>query len=277
MFYLLWGDTVKLYKVIVIILILGSLLLQGNIISQPREIPVLNYHMVEDNVDNQLAVTVKDFDDQMSYLYRNGYKSITPDELLSYLKNGDDIPEKSVLITFDDGYRDTYLNAYPILEKYRFTATVFLITDVVGNDDWYLDWDQVKKMHQAGFVIGSHTLSHVPLTTLSRDEALLELQKSKEKIEGELGTTASYFAYPTGAYNDEVLDLVKKVGYKAAFSVQFGKSGQNSNIYELERIPIFRSTWAFYDFYLRLHFTSLVEKARWIKKEIMGETLVQAN
>jgi hypothetical protein len=169
-----------------IIFIFGSLLFFGSIINQSKGIPVLNYHRVADNVNNPLTLSTEEFNEQMDYLYQHGYKDITPDDLLSYLQHGTALPDKSVLITFDDGYRDTYTNAYPILKKYGFTASVFLITDVVGHNDWYLNWEQVKEMHQAGFVISSHTLSHVPLTTVSPGEALLQLQKSKEGIEWRL-------------------------------------------------------------------------------------------
>ena len=279
------GDNVKkntLFRkalfTVIIIFVSGSLLLLGSIISQSGDIPVLNYHRVADgDGNNPLTLSVPEFNEQMAYLNQHGYQSITPDDLLANLQDNAPLPDKPVLITFDDGYRDTYTNAYPILKKYGFTATVFLITDVVGHNDWYVNWQQVKEMHQAGFVIGSHTLRHVPLTTLSPAEALFQLQKSKEGIEWRLGVPVKYFAYPTGAYNAEVIELVKEAGYRAAFSVNFGRTGKTSNIYALERIPIFKARWSFVSFCFRLKLTPLAEITREMRAWFLsGKTLDKA-
>jgi peptidoglycan/xylan/chitin deacetylase (PgdA/CDA1 family) len=228
-------------------------------INQGKNIPVLNYHQIEDHVDNPLALSTQDFENQMAYLHKHGYNSITPDELAEHITTGASLPDNPILITLDDGYRDNYTNAYPIMKKYGFTGTVFLITDVVGQDNWYLDWDQIREMQQGGFIFGSHTLNHVPLTTLSLDEARNQLIKSKEVLEWKLGTPVNSFAYPTGAYNKEVEGLVKDSGYETAFSVDFGRVSMKSDRYALERIPIFESKYSFYDFYFRLKFTAVAE------------------
>jgi peptidoglycan/xylan/chitin deacetylase (PgdA/CDA1 family) len=231
-------------------------------IHQERNIPVLNYHQVEDNVNNPLTLSNQEFEEQMAYLHRHGYNSITPDQLIMHLRTGAALPDKPVLITFDDGYRDNYMNAYPIMKKYGFTGTVFLITDLVGHNSWYLDWQQIRKMQQDGFIFGSHTLNHVSLTTLAPDEARRQLIKSREGIEWRLGTPVRYFAYPTGAYNKEIEELVKNSGYEAAFTVDFGRVSITSDGYALERIPIFKSRYTLYDFYFRLKFTFIAEKVK---------------
>lgn len=226
-------------------------------------IPVLNYHEVEDYKHNPLALNIKDFDEQMAYLYKKGYTTITSDQLFDYLSSGKKLPDKPILITFDDGYANNYTNAYPILKKYGFTATIFLITDVIGNNPWYMNWDQVREMQQNGFQFGSHTLSHVDLTSVSPEEAELQLVKSREGIEWRLDTQVKYFAYPGGSYNPEIEKLVKQAGYRAAFSVKFGRVVQkDSDLLALERIPIFKSRWTFLDFYVRLNFTKAVG---WLK------------
>ncbi|WP_425060043.1 hypothetical protein SCACP_06880 [Sporomusa carbonis] len=231
-------------------------------------IPVLNYHEVEDNVNNPLALTVRDFDDQMAYLHARGYTTITPDQLLNYLNAGGKLPDKSILITFDDGYVNNYTNAYPILKKYGFTATFFLITDVIGHNPWYMNWDQVREMQEQGFQFGSHTLSHVDLTSISSEEAALQLVKSREGIEWRLKTPAKYLAYPGGFYNPQIEKSVAQAGYKAAFSVKFGRVQQGSNPLALERIPVFKSRWTFLDFYVRLKFTKAIGKIKAVKDEI---------
>lgn len=222
-------------------------------------IPILAYHKVEDNSSNPLALSSQEFDEQMAYLARYGFNAISPDQLLNYLQQGLPLPDKPVLITFDDGYQDNYRTAYPIMKKHGLTATVFLITDRIGQDEWYMTWDQVEEMRRNGFSFGSHTLSHTSLSTVSDDYVMFQLVKSREGAEWRLDAPVKYFAYPSGRYNENVEKLVRQAGYRAAFSVEFGRAGRDSTIYSLERIPLMRSRWSFFDFYVRLNFTSIVE------------------
>lgn len=231
-------------------------------------VPVLNYHMVNDQSDSRLAVGTSEFRAQMDYLAKRGYTSITTDELMGYLKKGTPLPPKPVLITFDDGYRDNYTNAYPILAQYGFTATIFLITDYVGNDDWYLNWAEVKEMQQKGFVFGSHTLSHTPLTAISLEEAEKQLRVSREVLEWRLNAPVTYLAYPTGAYNDTIKTMTERAGYHAAFTVDFGKVAKGDDVFTLKRIPMFKSHLALANFYLRLELTPVANMLRDIKEKI---------
>ena len=105
---------------------------------------VLNYHKV-DNTFISLAVRPDDFDKQMQYLSDNGYNTITPDELYDSLAGNKELPENPVLITFDDGYEDNYTNAYPILKKYGFKGTIFVISSFLGKNKNYITWDQDRK------------------------------------------------------------------------------------------------------------------------------------
>ncbi len=223
------------------------------------DVPVLNYHKI-DTVDHGLSLTPAEFEDQIRHLAENGYNSITPDQLMGYLKYGRALPAKPVLITFDDGYADNYANAYPILRKYGFTATIFLITGFIGADDRYMTWDQVREMHKNGFVFGSHTVSHQPLTELRPAEAAAELAASAAELERHLGVKPRYFAYPTGAYTLRIEELVRQAGYRAAFTTRFGQVGLESDPYALERIPIYHSGKTFRSFYCRLTAAPLLER-----------------
>lgn len=229
-------------------------------------VPVLSYHKVEDNFGNALAIGVNEFEEQMAYLHKKGYTTISPEQLYNYLKKGTPLPPKPVLITFDDGYRDNFVNAYPILKKYGFKATIFLITDEIGgNNDRYLTWEQAIEMRRNGFSFGTHTLSHVELSGVSEDYAMFQLEKSQEAAEWRFDAPVKYFAYPGGAYNSNIENLVEKAGYKAAFSTEFGRVTKTSDIYALERIPIFRSWFTFADFYFRLNFTNVVSGLKMTK------------
>lgn len=256
--------------VLFMLLAIGAILFGSSWLDRRSGIPVLNYHGVEDNEHNPLMLGVADFDRQMAYLQREGYHSITPKQLLAHLQQGAALPEKPILITFDDGYRNNYENAYPILKKYGLTATVFLVTDTVGTNDWYLTWPQVEEMRKNGMVFGSHTLSHVPLNDLSADEIMFQLTKSKEGMEWRLDVPVDYFAYPTGAYNERVGQLVKAAGYKAAFTIDFGRVKVGDNPYALDRIPILQTRCPFYHFYTRLTFTTLMGKAKQAKEWLLG-------
>ncbi|WP_425060766.1 Poly-beta-1,6-N-acetyl-D-glucosamine N-deacetylase [Sporomusa carbonis] len=223
------------------------------------DIPVLNYHKI-DSFYHSLSIPPEEFEEQMAYLHENGFHTITPDDLMSYLNHGKQLPEKPILITFDDGYQDNYTNAYPIMKKYGFTATIFLVTSLVGHDGRFMTWDQVRQMKKDGFIFGSHTVSHAPLTKLTREQVMDELVNSRKEIEHQLGTRPRYFAYPTGAYNRQIEEMVKQAGYKAAFTIRYGQAGTESNPYALERIPIFRGPHTFRSFYIRLNAAPVLER-----------------
>ena len=184
-------------------------------------IPVLNYHQINDSAHNALTVNSKQFEAQMKYLTDEGYHTITPYELSEAMENGSPLPEKPVVITFDDGYLDNYNNAFPILKKYNMKATIFLISDYVGVYPNYLTWDKALEMQEHQIDLESHTLNHVELTkTGSADETLHQLIDSRRAIEWHLQKKVEFLAYPCGSYNAEVEELVKQAGYRAAFTYQ---------------------------------------------------------
>lgn len=223
------------------------------------DVPVLNYHKV-DNFHHALSVSPNEFEEQIKYLHENGYHTITPDQLIAYLKYGTDLPDRPILITFDDGYLDNYTNAYPILKKYGYTATIFLVTNLVGHDHRFVSWEQVKQMESDGFVFGSHTANHTPLTQIAAQQLETELIKSRDEINRQTGKIPKYFAYPTGVYNAKTEEMVAKTGYTAAFTIHYGRVNSNSNLYALERIPLFKSHRTFQSFFIRLNGAPLLER-----------------
>ena len=228
------------------------------------KIVVLNYHKVDDK-NLALSIAPQDFDQQMEYLAEEGYHTITPDQLLDYLEFDKELPEKPVLITFDDGYEDNYKNAYPILKKYGFKATIFVITDYLNVYPNYITWNQAKEMNKNGITIASHTMQHKSMTTLTDEEIQKELEGSAKAINYHLGKQSQYVAYPTGTYNLHIARLVKESGYRAAFSIKYGNVDKASNLYALERVPIFRTNNTFRSFLERIRYVSLYERLGWIK------------
>lgn len=208
-------------------------------------IPVLNYHQINDTEKNALTVNTEQFEAQMKYLADHGYTTITPADMLDAWENGAELPEKPVIITFDDGYLDNYNHAFPVLEKYHLKATIFLISDYVGTYPNYLTWSDIQDMDESGLIdFESHTLSHEELTKApSLDEAKHQLTGSKDAIEWNMGSGkhVRFIAYPCGEYNDDIEQATKDAGYRAAFTVNYGLAEPTENHFVLDRVPIFGS------------------------------------
>ena len=195
-------------KILAIILSLFVLLLAAAYLcstSFQGGVPVLNYHQINDRDHNALTLSTPEFEAQMQYLAENGYHPITPNELADHLENGAPLPEKPILLTFDDGYIDNYKNAYPILQKYGLKGSIFIITDYLNVYPNYLTWEICQEMQDSGIIdIECHTMTHVALSELSSAEELQhEAVDSKKAIESHLNKKVTSIAYPCGAYNDE--------------------------------------------------------------------------
>lgn len=234
-------------------------------IAEGPKILVLNYHQVRNN-SSYLAVPIDDFDAQMNYLVEQGYIAITPDALLSALEGELELPPKPVLITFDDGYLDNYTNAFPILQKYGLRATIFIIPAFVGVYDNYMTWEQLQEMENGGIMMQSHTMNHIALEELPDDGIRAELLNSKNLLEEKLGHAVDFLAYPTGTYNLHIASIAREVGYKGAFTIKYGNVDLGSNLYALERVPIFHTPTTMKDFYERIEYRQNFEEFGWIKK-----------
>ncbi len=213
-----------------------------------QSVPIIAYHRFGDDYISPLCISTEIFDNQMKYLKTNGYKTITQEELISFLDYRNSIPEKSIMITIDDGYRSIYRTAYPILKKYGFTATLFVYTDFVGVCKNAITWEQLREMKSNGFSIGSHTLSHADLTKQMPGETdedfrvriMKELRVSKQIIDKKLNQDTISLAFPYGSYNEEVLNFTKSCGYKIGVSVKRGSNPFFSDPLTLKRNQILK-------------------------------------
>lgn len=257
----------KIISLFVILSLLPLLLASPKVIDSKKKeiiindiaIPVLNYHKVDEQ-KIALSISPSDFEQQMKYLSEEGYHTITPTEMMNALEYGTELPEKPIMITFDDGYLDNYTNAYPVLLKYGFTATIFVVTGFINHDPRFMNWDQIREMKANGFVFGSHTVNHKSLTELSYYEAKNELLLSAEELDKQLGIEEHFLAYPTGTYNLTIAKLAEACGYRAAFTIKYGDVDEASNYYALERIPIFKGQKTFRSFFFRLNFTKTLQR-----------------
>ena len=202
-----------------------------------RSVPIIFYHQIVETIDeeNRILHSIPPdiFRSQMKYLHDRGYISISLDELESIDKNKKQDSRKLIAITFDDGYLDNYTNAFPILQEYEFSATIFAVTDLFGKSNVrnscaprrYLDWSHAKEMVRHGISFQSHTCTHPDLTKIGVKEGFYEIAVSRKKIEDALGTPVRHFSYPYGKYNDEVVEKVKKAGYLSSYAAGMSEKG----------------------------------------------------
>lgn len=207
-------------------------------------VPILMYHHIrvnprpQDPVWVNLNVTSEQLDQQLNYLATHNYHVITLDDLYSAINNGIALPQNPIVLSFDDGYRNFFDNAYPILKKYNMKAIEFVITGVEGTNS-YLSWDQIKEMDKSGLIeFGAHTQHHPNLPDLSQTSINQEITQSKADLENQLGKPTKWFAYPYGSYNNYILSEVQKAGYLGAVSTIYGGVQSKNNLYLLQRIGV---------------------------------------
>ncbi len=186
-----------------------------------------------------LTVDPRDFSAQMHWVASHGFNAITQRQLYDALMKGAPLPTKPVMITFDDGYRDVFGKASTTLKRLGIPATAYVITDrISGTDASFLTWPLLKGLERRGIEIGSHTIHHVELPTLSSPEALHELLGSRRLLERRLGHPVQWLAYPAGKVDARIVGLVRRAGYVLAVTTQLGTTQSASQPFLLHRYEI---------------------------------------
>jgi peptidoglycan/xylan/chitin deacetylase (PgdA/CDA1 family)/SAM-dependent methyltransferase/GT2 family glycosyltransferase len=218
-------------------------------------LPVLMYHQVAAAGPRALAryrVDPAALDEQLAYLRDAGYRSASPLEWLCAMRSRRPLPGRRVLLTFDDGYRSFAEEALPLLERYGFSATVFVVAGAAGRTAAWdgaagarlplLSWDEIEGVRRRGVAVGSHALTHRPLTALRPEDALEELVRSRALLAERTGGEVAELAYPHGEVDDAVEELARRAGYLAGFTCAPGPSGYFDRPLRLPRIEIQGST-----------------------------------
>ena len=246
----------------IILSIVGSILIIGIYLGIQYErsldykavgVPVLNYHRIDSGIRHSLVVPPEEFKKQMQYLHNEGYHSITLDELYDYVTKGTELPDKPVLITFDDGYIDNYQHAMPILKEYNMKATLFMISGSVG-ENRFVALEQLKEMQANGIDIQSHTVNHKDLRHMSLQQARDELVSSKAVLEDSMKHPVRYIAYPGGFTNKDIDTIAEESGYRMAFNVKAGNVQPGQDLFNLPRQAVFFNDTPFENFWVRLHY-----------------------
>ena len=215
------------------------------------KLPILMYHSVNPTVSqilSQYQVTPDAFEEQLRYLRDAGFYNVSWEAWQTAVTTNNPLPGRAIILTFDDGYLDFYQYAWPLLKKYGFTATVFLVTDCIGGSNLWdrsygvelslMGWSEIRQLQAQGVEFGSHSVTHRPLTALSYSEVMEEGMRSKMLLESQLGKAIPTFAYPYGDFDPVIQHLMGACGYTVALSCRPGGNGFQDRLLALRRIEV---------------------------------------
>lgn len=202
-------------------------------------VPILMYHHVEENpIESNYRISAARFEEQMKLLHDWEYTTITTQMLVEAITHGYPLPPRPIIITFDDGNLDNYTTAFPIMQKYGFTGVLYVVANYIGAAN-YMNGAQIVEMYNAGWEIGSHSVSHLDLIALDPERQRYEIVGSREILQERLGVPVMTFAYPFGSNSSGVVDYVKYAGYIAGMGATgFRWEQGTSNLFVLERCEI---------------------------------------
>ena len=238
----------------------------------PDGVVILEYHMVED--DDGLAaderpynVPPAEFAAQLDYLQQQGYETITMQDYMRARKGSQELPERAVALTFDDGYEDNYTEVWPLLAQRDMKATIYMVTNDIGRPR-YLDWNELRGLQAHGIEIGSHTANHQPLTTLDEATQIDELRLSKLLLEWNGIHTVFSFSYPNGAYDATLPAKLQQEEYLNAVTGDAGVNTMTTDPYLLQRVNIPHPRLGLLEFKLRLWKANLFTRLGWNQHQL---------
>lgn len=210
---------------------------------------IITYHSIDDS-GSVISTAPEAFRRQMRFLRDSGFRSVTMSELADILGGDDPVPERTLAITFDDGYRNFMTEAMPVLEECGFTSTVFCVTGHCGGyNDWegnpqdfprseLLGWDEIRQAGGKGVEFGVHTRRHLKLAGVSKETLTDEILGSKSELEERTGRSVESFAYPFGIFDGSTKALVEQ-SFRSACSTVLGRVGKGSDLFALRRVDAY--------------------------------------
>lgn len=220
------------------------LILSGLFNLDKKILTVLCYHSISDRKD-RYSISESNFKKQITKISQNA-RFISIDEAVDVF-SGKKINNPAVVLTIDDGFKDAK-KVLPFLKKNKIPAALFVLAEPenanrkeLDNDASMFSFSELKSLHKAGWIIGCHSATHMDFSSLKRNEIKREVVNSKRVLEKNLSFKVNYFAYPKGRYSNEIINAVKRAGYKAAFSIDPGSVSENSNKWRLPRLIIDRT------------------------------------
>jgi peptidoglycan/xylan/chitin deacetylase (PgdA/CDA1 family) len=233
-------------------------------------LPIITLHALDER-PSVISFGPRAFRDGMATLQASGHRTLALQEAVECLSRGAPFPERSLAITFDDGYESVYSQAFPILQRYGWSATVFLTVGANGprtgserlpsvEERSMLSWSEIREMQRGGITFGAHTLTHPDLTRLPSARVETEVRDSRAIIEDALGTAVTSFAYPFGRYDRRCRDIVRR-HFTCACSDKLGLLHSRSDSYAMERVDVY---------YLRPEKSFALMATRWFPLYVRG-------
>jgi peptidoglycan/xylan/chitin deacetylase (PgdA/CDA1 family) len=214
-------------------------------VARSADVPILMYHYIsaapsaQDRIRYGLSVPPEMFDAQLQLLRNNGFTTITLRDLYEYLAVGKPLPDRPVILTFDDGYVDNYTNAFPILQKYGMIGTFFVLTGPADDGDpVYLTWDMIQEMSGAGMDIQLHSRDHLEMRNRSYDWLVFQIIGGRQSIEGHTGKPVIFIAYPSGKYDANVQRFLSSTDFWAAVTTVSGHRHVLEDALDWDRVRI---------------------------------------
>ncbi|MFN8490927.1 MAG: polysaccharide deacetylase family protein [Caldilineaceae bacterium] len=248
--------------------------------------PILAYHSVHPQRIDPISITPAAFAEQLAWLARQGYQGVSLATWLRQWRTDPKLTKNLVALTFDDGYLDNLAYAWPLLEKFGFGATIFVIANGAGTtatyDQYWLDhypsvpaeiyryltWDDIRFLRDKGIEIGSHTCNHPMLDQLSVEQQAYEIGEAKQIIEAQLGHPIESFCYPAGHFNDASLPLVKQAGYRQAVVTPWREGLIRGGEFTIKRVGIYHSDTGFrFSFKVSPLFELVRQMKHWSKRK----------
>jgi poly-beta-1,6-N-acetyl-D-glucosamine N-deacetylase len=219
-----------------------SILLFGNFIFASNSAVILTYHRVGNNKYPSTNVSLKNFKHEMYWLHKHHYHVLPLTDIVNRLKNNEQLPNKTIGISFDDTYKSVYTNALPLLKKYNFPFTLFISPKFIPSSSAtksnHISWSQINSIPKTLVTLGNHTYSHPHMIELSANARKTEINQAEKIIFKKTGVKPTLFAYPYGEYSAAIMTTLKNMGFAAAFSQTSGSNDSHSNMYSLQRFPI---------------------------------------
>ncbi len=214
-------------------------------------VPILAFHKVDPAFEwGVTRTTPSQFRRVLAHLKREHYQTVS----LEFLMETRLLPQKPIVLTFDDAYEKLYTYALPCLEKYGFSATLFVITGYAGRlNEWdinlgwlkfrHLSWNQIRELSRLGFEIGSHTVHHADLTNLDERTLMKELRQSKAEIEHRISKTVRFISFPFGRYDSRVVQACREAGYTAGCGFLSGRNQKDSFVFDRKAYYLIDGIW----------------------------------
>jgi peptidoglycan/xylan/chitin deacetylase (PgdA/CDA1 family) len=240
------GKKILLVKALPVLIWAGIVLLPGMANAQEKEkgdgnINAFIYHRFGNEKYPSTNIDMQTFRQQLEYLHENNYQVLTFAKAVEKLRSQGSIPEKTAVLTVDDGYKSFQTEAVPLLDQYGYKATVFVCTDYVGRSG-YLSWEDIRALRKKGYEFGNHSHSHAHFLNGSeaetRERFLADLNQSEKIFRQELGSKPSLYCYPYGEYNPDMQQILKERGYQAAAAQKSGVIYPGSDLFALPRFPM---------------------------------------